>query len=65
MVNQNTLRSKGFRLVKLGGPITMLSNDKPFTVNGKAARFKNHEYVFNMRGWWDGPIPRDIEVTND
>ena len=62
MIKQTTLRSRGFRLAKLAGPITRLSNDKPFTVNDKPARFKSHEYVFNMRGWYDGPIPREIRV---
>jgi len=62
VIKQSTLRSRGFRLVKLGGPITQLSHDKPFTVNGKPARSTHGEYRFNMRGWYYGDIPRDIEA---
>ena len=65
-VKQSTLRSRGFRIVKLGGPITQLSHDRAFTVNGKPARFVNGwQYRFNVRGWYDNAIPRDIQVIKE
>ena len=65
MVKQSTLRSRGFRLVKVGGPKTLLSNDKPFTVNGKAANYRNGEYRINLLNWFYGDIDRDIELIQE
>lgn len=61
-MNINTLRSKGFSIVQLAGPITHLVHKKPFTVNEKPARQVADRYEFNIRGWYDRTIPRTIEI---
>lgn len=56
-----TLRSRGFRLVKLTGNATMISHDKPFTINGKPAKLHN-DYSFTIGGHYDKEIPHEIEL---
>lgn len=63
----STLRAKGFSVVKMAGPATELTHKSFFTVDGKAARQTSSGYRFNLRGWYDKDIPREImimEATN-
>lgn len=58
----NTLRSKGFSITKLAGPITHLVHKEAFTVNDKPARQVADRFEFNVRGWYEKEIPREIKI---
>ena len=63
MIKLSTLRSRGFSIVQLAGPVTQLTHNTCFTVNGKAARFVSGQYEFNVRDWYDKEIPREIVLV--
>jgi hypothetical protein len=62
MTKISTLRSRGFRLVKLTGNATMISHDKPFTVDGKASVLhSDHRKMISGHHYKD--IPYDVKLS--
>lgn len=63
-IKVSTLRSRGFRIVKLTGCTTMISHDKPFTIDGRFHAQKRNDYTSTICGHFDKEIPRVIELDS-
>lgn len=59
----STLRSKRFSIVLIGGPITLVTHDQPFTVDHMTSKPRAGRHQFRMRGWpVDGTLRRDVSL---
>jgi hypothetical protein len=63
MTSIPTMRSWGFSVVKLAGPVTQLTHSKEFTVNGKPSRPWAGRFQFNVKGWHSGKLNREIKFV--
>ena len=63
-MNVAKMRSAGFSVVTVGGPVTLLSHARPFTVNGRPAMQVAGRYEFRCKGWpQNGRLAREVEFS--